>query len=131
MHSTFKPIVVAGMLALVCARAAAAPPAGRWEGSVDGRKAVSLELRDAPALAGSIVFYILRDERNGEHAGEATPSVPLAHLTWDGQVLRFDVEVGDRTVAFEMRPAADGKAALKRLAGGKISELALSLSAIR
>jgi len=131
VHSTFRPVIVAGVLALAFARAAASPLAGRWEGSVDGRKAVTLELRESPTLEGSVVFYFTRDGSTGEQNGEALPAKALDHLRWEGDVLHFDVAAGDRTVAFEMRSAGASKAMLKRIASGGVPELTLSLTALR
>jgi hypothetical protein len=131
MHSTLRLAIVAGVLALAFARAAAAPLAGRWEGSAEGRKAVTLELRESPALAGTVVFYITNDDATGEHNGDALPAMTLNHLRWEAEVLHFDVDAGDRTVALEMRSAGEGKATLKRIASGDVTELTLVLTALR
>ncbi len=122
--------MLATTLACVSGRAATVP-AGAWEGSVDGRKAVSLEVKDAPQLRGSIVFYILRDDGDGSHEGSASPAVPMQDLKWDGEILRFSVDAGGRAVRFELRSAGVGRAVLKRLAAGGEAELSAELTAVR
>lgn len=132
MSSTTRFVLLAALVASVFARAAAAPITGAWQGFDKGRKAVSLEVRDSPTLQGSIVFYIVRDDlTGGEHDGAATPALPMRDLKWDGKVLRFSVEAGDRRLAFEMQQAGDRKAVLKRLATDDLPELTVELSALR
>ena len=131
MNVTLRMATVAGVLALAFARAAAAPLAGTWEGSLDGRKAVSLELREQPRLAGTIVFYILRDNGTGQRNGEAVPAAELQNVRWDGERLRFDVAAGGRIVGFEMRPDAEGHAKLIRLDDRGNPEFTIALSALR
>ena len=109
MQSTTRLIVMAGVLALVFARAAAAPLAARWEGFLDGRQAVWLELVERPAA----------------------PSLPVSDPRWDGRLFFFAVEVGGRRVELELRAAGAGKALLHRLAAGDLPETAPALSAIR
>ncbi len=122
--------MLAAMLASVSGLAATAP-VGRWEGSMAGRKAVSLEVRDAPQLHGSIVFYILHDQGDGSHNGSASPALPMRDLKWDGEALRFSVDAGDGPVRFEMRAAGEGRAVLKRLAAGDAGEVTIELRAAR
>jgi hypothetical protein len=122
--------MLAAMLASVSGRAASLP-VGAWEGAIEGRKAVSLEVRDAPQLHGSIVFYILHDQADGSHNGSASPALPMEGLKWDGEALRFFVDPGDGPVRFEMRAAGEGRAVLKRLAAGDAGEVTLELKAVR
>jgi len=108
----------AGVLMLSVAPGNDAPPAGVWEGSIEGRRAITLRLRDTNGgPAGSAVFYILKDEGSGRHNGEATPETPLLEVRWDGESLRFSVKNpnGD-TIAFVMKITAEGKADLAVLA---------------
>ena len=106
-------------LALCFVKAAASPVAGLWEGAQNGRKAVTLDVRETDGiLGGAVVFYILRDNGSGEHDGDATPALPLVGTTWDGRTLRFSVEVeGGGHPTFEMTLTAAGDAEFKRLGG--------------
>jgi hypothetical protein len=131
MNATLRTTVLACLLGLAFARAAAAPLAGKWEGSIDGRKAVSLELQDTPVWKGSIVFYILRDHGGGNQDGEAAAPLPLVHLEWNGRALRFQVEAGDRLVSFELRSGGEGTASLQRFADAGNPSVTIALSAIR
>ena len=124
------PILGTALVVLACARAAGTPLAGRWEGFLDGRKAVALELTEGPVWTGNVVFYILRSD-DGTREGEAAAALPIRHPHWDGETLSFTVEVGDRTVGFHMHAAGDGKAALTWLATGDLPELTIAVSAIR
>ncbi len=121
--------MLAALLACVSGRAATVP-AGAWEGSLEGRKAVSLEVKDAPQLRGSIVFYILHDQGDGAHDGSPSPALPMQNLKWDGEILRFSVAAGDRLVHFEMRGVGVGRAVLKRLAAGGEAELSVDLTLV-
>lgn len=117
-------------VALACIPVLAADlPAGAWEGRLEGRKAVALEISPTQRLHGNIVFYILHDQGDGSRDGSASPALPLDNLAWDGTVLRFSVSVDDRSVSFEMRAAGAGRAILKRLADGDVPELAIELTA--
>jgi hypothetical protein len=117
------------VLALACASVLAADvPVGAWEGRIEGRKAVSLEISPTKRLHGSIVFYILHDEGDGSRNGSAPPAVPLDDLSWDGAVLRFAVSVDERSVRFEMRPSGGARAVLKRLADIDVPEAVVELT---
>lgn len=123
--------ILAAILLLGFARAAALPVSGAWEGKIDGRRAVTLEVRDVPNLHGSITLYIVHDEENREHDGDATPALALDGPAWDGDVLQFSITAGEGRLAFEMRPAAAGKTVLRRLATRGLPELTIALSGVR
>ena len=106
-------------LALCLVKAAASPIAGAWEGAVDGRKAVTLDIRETDGiLGGTVIFYIVHDNGGGEHDGDAAPVLRMAGASWDARTLRFSVEVGGGRPAFEMTLTGAGEAELRRADGG-------------
>jgi hypothetical protein len=106
-----------GSAALFLLLGAASPAAGVWEGKVDGRKAVTLRLHETGGkLDGIAIFYIVRDNGDGGHDGEAVPAIRLLELKWDGGVLRFAVQnPAGQSVRFEMRFHGEKSGDLKRL----------------
>jgi len=74
--------------------AQAVPVVGAWEGQKDGRKAVTLEVREREGiLGGRVVIYIVHDDGDGSKDGAALDPMPMKGTTWDGKVLRFEAGV--------------------------------------
>lgn len=116
MLSRIQTFVLAVTLALCLVKAAASPIEGAWEGSRNGAKtAVVTITRTGGILGGSAIFYILRDNGEGSHNGEAMPALPLTGVQWDGRTLRFSVKPpGTGAVSFELRLTGAGRAELRR-----------------
>jgi hypothetical protein len=69
-------------------------------------------------LRGSVVFYILRDNGNGSHNGDALPSQEMKAVEWDGKKLRFTIaDSNGAPAAFVMRLTGDGVAELQAQGG--------------
>lgn len=119
MSQTGQLCLLAGALALCLVKAAASPVAGIWEGQEDGRKAVTLTVRETDGiLGGNIIFYIVHDDGTGALDGSALPHQALVGTTWDGRTLRFSIELNDgATMAFELNTTAAGSGDLKVLTG--------------
>jgi hypothetical protein len=132
MTRTCNLCLLAGLLALCLVKAAASPIVGTWEGSKDGVKAATIQVRDTDGiLGGSATFYITRDEGSGTHNGAALPPLPLVGTQWDGHVLRFSVSSGEKSIAFQLRLTGEGKAELVRLAQDGESELRVEMHRAR
>ena len=117
---TLALCLIAGALALTTVAAMESTIAGTWEGSIDGRKTVTLRVLEKDGkLSGEAVFYILKAKDTGRYLDETPPAVPLSNLQWDGRTLRLSVEPpGGDTVRFELVVAVAGAAVLKRLGDG-------------
>jgi len=65
-------------------------------------------------LGGTLILYIIHDDRAGEHEGAASEPLPLAGAAWDGRTLRFSVRApGDAVAKFELRLTGAAKGELK------------------
>jgi len=117
MQRTLYVCLFAIAAALCLVKAAPSPVTGTWEGWKDGRKAVTLTVREsAGLLGGTAIFYIIYDNGTGERDGSATPPLRLNGTSWDGHALRFSVQVpGSGAAAFEMTLAGSGRGELKRV----------------
>jgi hypothetical protein len=88
-----RTLFLALALSLCLIRAAASPVAGTWEAADEGHKAVTVNIRETDGiLGGTVVFYIIRDNGNGEHNGDATKPLAMHGVAWDGRVLRFSID---------------------------------------
>jgi hypothetical protein len=97
-------------MALCLVRAATPPVTGFWEARKDGRKAMTLNIREREGiLGGTVVFYIVHDDGDGSLDGTPLEPEKMIGTTWDGKVLRFNAG----PAAFEMRMTAADKAELK------------------
>ncbi|MBS1859298.1 MAG: hypothetical protein JST11_28240 [Acidobacteria bacterium] len=119
MTRKLQPFVLAFALALCLVRAAAAPPAGIWDGTVNGAKAATVTIAEKDGvLRGSAVFYIIRDNGNGAHNGDPQPAQEMKSVEWDGQTLRFTVADSNGAPAgFVMRLTGEGTAELRARSG--------------
>ena len=92
---------------------------GTWEGERDGVKAASLTVTQTGGiLGGSVIFYIIRDNGDGAHNGQALPAQPINAVEWDGRTLRFSVARKDGTsIPFDLRLTGAGHATLQRRGG--------------
>ena len=107
--------LLAGALAFCLVQAAAPPIVGAWEASKDGRKAATVKVRETDGiLGGTLILYIIHDDRTGEHDGAASEPLPLTGAAWDGRTLRFSVGApADAAAAFELRLTGAAKGELK------------------
>ena len=107
--------LLACALALCLVQAAAPPIVGAWEAAKDGRKAATVKIRETDSiLGGTLILYIIHDDRAGEHEGAASEPLPLAGAAWDGRTLRFSVGApGDAVAKFELRLTGAAKGELK------------------
>jgi hypothetical protein len=131
MRQTLHVCFLAGMLMLATVKAAGAPIAGVWEGTVKGRKAVTLRIEDDGALHGTAVFYITEDNRDGSHNGDALPPLVVENPKWDGAAVHFTLAIESRTVPFVMKITTDGRAELHYRLNDRGAETVIPLTAIR
>ena len=105
-----KTTLLVCLMALCLVRAATPPVTGFWEARKDGRKAMTLNIREREGiLGGTVVFYIVHDDGDGSLDGTPLEPEKMIGTTWDGKVLRFNAG----PAAFEMRMTAADKAELK------------------
>ena len=127
MRKTIEIGLATIVLALCLTKAAGAPIEGTWEGSLDGRKAVTLKVSESNGrLEGHVVFYVV-DKKFGDRDARAVGQVEhdIIDPKWDGRTLRFSVE--DPHVEFEMTTNGGSTALLKRRANGETPELTVSM----
>src|SRR5215475_7013475 len=112
MNRGIQTFVLVVTLALCLVKAAASPIEGTWEGKRGDVKAATITvLSQDGLLAGSAVFYIVHDNADGSHNGEALPSYRMTSVQWDGKVLRFVIKPDDGvSIPFTMLVTAPGKA---------------------
>jgi hypothetical protein len=105
-----KTMLFVCLAALCILRAATAPCVGTWEAHIDGRKAITLEVRDREGiLGGSVTLYIVHDDGNGSRDGAPLDPEPMQGTTWDGKVLRFHAG----GASWELQPTAADRAGLR------------------
>ena len=127
MRKTIEVALATVAVALFLAKAAAAPAAGTWEGKLDGRKAVTLTVKESDGrLSGHATFYVV-DKKFGDPDAQVVGELEhdLSDVIWDGKALRFSIH--DPDVAFEMTITGVNLAVLKRLTGENAPEATVSL----
>jgi hypothetical protein len=127
MRKTIEMGLATILLALCLTKAAGAPVEGTWEGSLDGRKAVTLKVVESNGrLEGHVVFYVV-DKRFGDREARVVGQVEhdITDLKWDGRMLCFSVQ--DPHVEFEMTTNGGSTALLKRRANDQTPELTVSM----
>jgi hypothetical protein len=101
------------LIAICLVRAEAVPVTGIWEAQKDGRKAITLDIREREGiLGGSVVLYIIHDDHDGSLDGTPLDPEAMVGTTWDGKVLRFRAGVA----TFELRVTGANKGELKVIA---------------
>ena len=105
---------------------------GKWEGEMNGLKAVTITVHESKGqMEGSVIFYVTRDDGQGMRV-VGQDERKMLETQWDGKTLRFAVGAPDFDpdtpgVRFTMTITGDKKAELKRL--GK-DELTLALARV-
>jgi hypothetical protein len=118
-----KATVLVCLAALCLVRAGVPAVTGTWEAQKDGRKAITLHIRERDGiLGGSVVMYIIHDDHDGSLDGTPLDPEKMAGTEWDGRVLRFHTV----SAVFEMRLTGAGKAELKISAGQHSEALELT-----
>ena len=118
--------------ALIAAMEKPAAIEGKWEGGMNGLKAVTVTVHETKGpMEGSVTFYVTRDDGQGKRV-VGQDERKMLETQWDGKTLRFAVGAPDfdpdtPSVRFTMTITGDKKAELKRL--GK-DELPLALARV-
>lgn len=108
-----KTMVGVCLVAICLVKAASVPVVGTWEARQDGRKAITVSVKETEGIiGGTVVFYIIHDDAEGKLDGTAVEPEGMKGTTWDGNVLRFRAG----PAAFEMRMTGADKAELKVMA---------------
>jgi hypothetical protein len=107
-RQAMKTMLVVCLMVIYFVRAAALPITGTWEGFKDGRKAVTVEVREREGIiGGAVVFYIVHDGADGKLDGSALEPMTMKGTTWDGKTLRF--EAGPAKVELRLTEADRGE----------------------
>ena len=99
---------------------------GKWEGEMNGLKAVTITVHESKGqMEGSVIFYVTRDDGQGMRV-VGQDERKMLETQWDGKTLRFAVGAPDfdpdtPSVRFTMTIAGDKKAELKRLGDEKMT----------
>jgi hypothetical protein len=92
---------------------------GKWEGEMNGLKAVTITVHESKGqMEGSVIFYVTRDDGQGMRV-VGQDERKMLETQWDGKTLRFAVGAPDFDpdapgVRFTMTITGDKKAELKR-----------------
>ena len=106
--------------ALIAAMEKPAAIEGKWEGGMNGLKAVTVTVHETKGrMEGSVIFYVTRDDGQGMRV-VGQDERKMLETQWDGKTLRFAVGAPDfdpdtPSVRFTMTITGDKKAELKRL----------------
>lgn len=101
---------------------------GQWRGLMQATPAVDLTIKQAAgAIRGTIVFYRIEADSDGNPKVVGRDEMPLQDPIWKSGVLSFGVTRGETTVHFTMQPSGPASAELKR-AGAPADEPALTLT---
>jgi hypothetical protein len=131
MQPKLHVCLLAGLFLLASAEAAGAPFTGVWEGSSDGRKAVTLRIAEDTAIHGTAIFYITDDNGDGSHNGDALPPLPFEQPAREGANLRFTLPTTSGRIVFVMKITGDGRAELRYRLNPGAPEIVIPLAAIR
>ena len=99
---------------------------GKWEGEMNGLKAVTITVHESKGrMEGSVIFYVTRDDGQGMRV-VGQDERKMLETQWDGKTLRFAVGAPDFDpdapgVRFTMTITGDKKAELKRLGDEKMT----------
>ena len=99
---------------------------GKWEGEMNGLKAVTITVHESKGqMEGSVIFYVTRDDGQGMRV-VGQDERKMLETQWDGKTLRFAVGAPDfdpdaPSVRFTMTITGDKKAELKRLGDEKMT----------
>ncbi len=106
---------------------------GKWEGEMDGLKAVTITVHESKGqMEGSVIFYVTRHDEGEQRRVVGQDDRKMLETHWDGKTLRFAVgapgfDPDEPAVRFTMTMTGDKKAELKRL--GK-DEMTLALTRV-
>ena len=110
------------------AAASATAVLGQWRGLMESTPAIDLTIRRAEGtLAGTVVFYRIESNTDGNPKVVGQDEVPLQDIVWKAGVLSFGVRRGQATVRFTMQPSGPSTADLRR-AGAPADEPPLPLT---
>jgi hypothetical protein len=107
--------------ALIAAMQNPAAIEGKWEGEVNGLKAITLTVHVTKGqMEGSVIFYVTRDDDGQGKRVVGQDERKMLETHWDGKTLRFavgapDFEPDTPGVRFTMTVTGDKKAELKIL----------------
>jgi len=94
---------------------------GKWEGEMNGLKAITLTVHENKgAMEGSVIFYVTRNDDGKGVQVVGQDERKMLETQWDGKTLRFAVgapgfDPDAPGVRFTMTVTGDKKAELKRL----------------
>ncbi|MGD0869541.1 MAG: hypothetical protein ABSB88_08325 [Bryobacteraceae bacterium] len=94
---------------------------GKWEGEMNGLKAVTVTVHENKGqMEGSVIFYVVRDDDGQGKRIMGQDERKMLETHWDGKTLRFaagapDFDPDAPGVRFTMTVTGDKKAELKRL----------------
>ena len=89
---------------------------GQWRGLMESTPAVDLTIKQAEgALTGTVVFFRIESDSDGNPKIVGQDEVPLQALVWKSGVLSFGVRRGQATMRFTMQPSGSGSADLRRV----------------
>jgi hypothetical protein len=89
---------------------------GQWRGVMQATPAVDLTIKqNAGAVAGTIVFYRIDADSDGNPKVVGQDEMPLQDPIWKSGVLSFGVKRGEATVHFTMQPSGPASAELRRV----------------
>jgi hypothetical protein len=118
MRKTIEVAFATIILALCLTKAAGAPIEGKWIGTINGQKAMTLTVSEVGGkLSGHMVMYVV-DKKFGEPDARVVgqDDRELSGVKWDGKVLRFAVH--DPDADFEMTVSGPNNAVLKTSSSG-------------
>jgi len=89
---------------------------GQWRGVMQATPAVDLTItQNAGAVAGTIAFYRIDADSDGNPKVVGQDELPLQDPIWKSGVLLFGVKRGEATVHFTMQPSGPASAELRRV----------------
>ena len=113
--------------ALIAAPEKPAAIEGKWEGEMNGLKAVTVTVHETKGrMEGSVIFYVTRDDSGQGKRVVGQDERKMLETQWDDKTLRFAVGAPDFDpdtpgVRFTMTITGDKKAELKRLGEGALT----------
>jgi len=89
---------------------------GQWHGVMESTPALDLTIKqNAGAITGTIVFYRIESDSDGQPKVVGQDEMPLQDPIWKAGVLSFGVKRGAATVHFTMQPSGPTSAELTRV----------------
>jgi hypothetical protein len=124
MRKTIEVALATIILALCLSKAAGMPIEGTWEGTIAGKKAMTVKIAEvAGNLEGHAILYVVDNKFGDPDARLVGQSQSdLGDLKWDGKTLRFIAA----DAQFEMTVSGANAAVLKR----QNSEMTVSMKRV-